>query len=112
MLDTKCEVSWCNKKALAMNLCKKHYRRRRRTGQAVQLNHPDVIGVLEAGLKVLAHAELLTQRAHKANGHKSSFELCQSASCQDYHKLALLFTSKEEVSHGTENSQNSATKTT
>lgn len=93
----KCQVSWCSEPSLANLLCKKHYRMSRRKNSAIRLNHPDVVGVLDSALKVLKFAETLAVKAHKTNGHKSTFELCEIGSCHEHHELSTLFASKEDV---------------
>lgn len=96
-----CSVSWCSRKPLANGLCKSHYRRQRRKGQAVQLNHPDVEGVLASGIQVLDFSRKLVEKAHKANGHSTQFESCESGLCKEYHGLKQLFSSME-VTNGSE----------
>lgn len=92
-----CSISWCSGPSLAQGLCKKHYRMSRRKGSAIRLTHPDVIGVLDSGLKILKFAETLVLKLHKMNGHKFEFELCQVGSCKEHHELSTLFSSKEDV---------------
>lgn len=103
-LKPKCTISWCNSPALANHLCKKHYRRQRRKGQAVHLDHPDVKGVLEVGAQVLSFTESLVLKGHKANGHKLAFEVCDSGSWKEFHSLKLLYASKEEVNNDPQDS--------